>query len=100
MHWENLSRSTEEQRELLGRYEQAIATKPSTPATYLTYMRLVRSMRSDESKIIVALENGIAANPTATAIRATLIDELLRDGKFDNALSVAQSGASITNAPA
>ncbi len=96
----NLSRSTEEQRELLGRYEQAIATKPSTPATYLTYMRLVRSMRSDESKIIVALENGIAANPTATAIRATLIDELLRDGKFDNALSVAQSGASITNAPA
>lgn len=96
----NLSRSTEEQQELLGRYEKAIAAKPNTPATYLSYIRLLRNSQTDEGKIIGALEKGIAANPTATSIRATLIDELLRAGKFDEALSIAQSGASITNAPA
>jgi len=96
----SLVRSQNDQVELLNRYEKAVAAKPSTPETYQSYMQYVRLTKGDDSKIASALEKGVAAHPTATLIRANLIDELFRAGRFDDALASAQSGASITNGPA
>lgn len=96
----SLSRRPEEQAELIRRYELAIDTKSATPETYLAYVQLIRRSQTNEGKVIGALEKGLSVDPVSTPIRAMLIEELIRAGKTEEALSVAQFGASITNAPA
>lgn len=96
----SFSRTPEDQGELLRHYELAVAAKPDTPETYVEYLRLLRRSNGDDGKIIPTLEKGVSGNPAIAAIRAILIDELIRAGRYDDALSSAQSGASITNAPA
>lgn len=96
----SFSRSPDEQGELIRRYEVAISAKTTSPETYLNYVQLIRHLQTDQSKIIGALEKGLAAHPVATPIRGILIEELIRTGKTDEALLIAQVGASINNAPA
>lgn len=96
----SFSRTNGEQSDLLRHYELAVAAKPSTPETYIEYLRLLRRSNGDDPSVIQVLENGVSGNPNITAIRAMLVDELIRAGKYDEALSSAQSGASIANAHA
>ena len=49
--------------------------------------------------VIPLLEKAVSAQPTTIALRAALVQEHLRVGNSDSALSVAQSGAAANNAP-
>ena len=93
-----LAREPKQREELLARYEKAIQAKPATDQTYLEYARLLQQTKNDRSSITALLEKGVSALPTSTALRAALAQELLRSGKADAAVNVAQTGASSNNA--
>lgn len=93
-----LAQEPKQREELLARYEKAIQAKPATDQTYLEYARLLQTTKGDRSSIMALLEKGVSALPASTALRSALIQELLRAGKSDVALNVAQTGASATNA--
>lgn len=93
-----LAREPKQREELLLRYEKAIQAKPVTDQTYLEYAHLMQQAKNDRSSIIAVLEKGVAALPTSTALRGALVQELLRAGKPDAAINVAQTGASSNNA--
>lgn len=93
-----LAREPKQREELLARYEKAIQAKPATDQTYLEYARLLQQSKNDRSSITALLEKGVSALPTSTALRAALAQELLRAGKADAAVNVAQTGASSNNA--
>lgn len=93
-----LAREPRQREELLVRYEKAIQAKPASDQTYLEYARLLQQSKNDRSSIMALLEKGVGALPTSTALRAAFAQELLRAGKADAALNVAQTGASSNNA--
>lgn len=93
-----LAQEPKQQEELLARYEKAIQAKPPTDQTYLEYVRLVQKAKNDRSSIVASLEKGVSALPASTTLRSALVQELLRSGKADAALNVAQTGASSNNA--
>jgi cellulose synthase operon protein C len=93
--------NTPERRvELLGRYEKAVAAKGATGQTYLAYASLLRSDEKSKAGIIPLLEKGLTALPNATELREALVEEHLRAGNPDTALTVAQTGAAVNNPPA
>jgi len=93
-----LAREPRQRDELLARYEKAIQAKPATDQTYLEYARLMQQAKNDRSSIIALLEKGVAALPASTALRGALVQELLRAGRADAAINIAQTGASSNNA--
>lgn len=88
-----------QRQELRARFEKAIASKTSTAATYLAFATLLRSDAQSRSSVIALLEKGVAEHPSSTALRGQLVEENLRAGNQEAALSVAQTGAAINNAP-
>jgi len=94
-----MAKEPDQRRELLARYEKAVATTTTSPQTYLAYASLLRNDEKSRPNVIQLLEKGIAALPAATTLREALIEEQLLVGNADSALSVAQTGAAINNAP-
>ena len=88
----------EKRRELLSRYEKAVLAKASSPQIYLEYARLLGRAEGDRAAIISTLEKGLSILPSSVSLREALVEELMRAGKQDSALSVAQSGAAVPNA--
>jgi cellulose synthase operon protein C len=95
-----MARTPHERRELLARYARAIDAKTTSPQVYLEYAGLLRAEPAAKETPLTVLEKGLNALPDSVALREALIEEYLRDGKADKALSTAQSGAAISNAPA
>ena len=93
-----LAREPKQRDELRARYAKAIQAKPTSDQTYLAYSELLQQAGTDRASITALLEKGVAAVPASTALRAALAQELLRAGKADVAISVAQTGASANNA--
>lgn len=94
------ARTPQEREELLMRYARAVDSRPESPQTYLTYAALLAAEPKTRDKVVPVLEKGIANLPTATSLRAALIEEQLRSGKPDAALTTAQTGAATKNARA
>lgn len=95
-----MAKEPAQRQELRARYEKAVASKTSTAQTYLAYARLLLADDKNKAGVIPLLEKGVAAQPNSTALRQVLVEELLRAGSVDTALSVAQSGAAVNSAPA
>lgn len=93
-----MASAPKQREELLARYEKAVQAKPSSAQTYLDYARLLQEAKPDQNRITALLEKGVAAQPTSAALRGALVQEHLRAGKPDAALSVAQAGAAANNA--
>lgn len=95
-----MAKEPAQRQELRARYEKAVASKTSTGQTYLAFSKLLRADEKGKAGVIPLLEKGVAAHPTESKLRAALVEEHLRAGNADTALSVAQTGAAINNAPA
>lgn len=93
-----MAKAPAQRAELVARYEKAIQARPSSAETYLEYAGLLQEANNDRAAMMALLEKGVSALPTATALREALVQEHLRAGKPDAALSVAQTGASANNA--
>jgi putative PEP-CTERM system TPR-repeat lipoprotein len=94
-----LAKTPEQKADVLARYEKAIQAKPSSAQTYLEYARLLRVQKNDPAARLAILEKGVVALPDSTTLREALVQEHIRSGKPDTALSVAQTGAFANNAP-
>ncbi len=88
-----------QRQELRTRFEKAIASKTSSASTYLAYAALLRRDPQSRPSVIALLEKGVAEHPSSTPLREQLVEEQFRSGNPDAALSVAQTGAAINNAP-
>lgn len=95
-----MARDPQQRDELLARYARAVDSRPESPQTYLAYAALLAAEPKTRDKVAPVLEKGIANLPAATPLRAALIQEQLRSGKPDAALTIAQTGAAMKNAPA
>lgn len=95
-----MAKDPAQRQELHARFDKAIASKTSTAQTYLSFASLLRAEENTKQGIIPLLEKGVAAYPASTALRERLVEELLRAGNVDAALSVAQTGAAVNSAPA
>ncbi|WP_404303240.1 XrtA/PEP-CTERM system TPR-repeat protein PrsT [Alicycliphilus denitrificans] len=96
-----MAREPQQHEELLARYARAIESRPQSPHTYLTYAALLAAApKPPRDKVVQVLEQGLANLPAATPLRAALIEEQLRAGNPDAAMTTAQSGAANSNAPA
>ena len=95
-----MARTPQEREELLARYARAVDSRPQSPQTYLSYATLLAAEPKTRDKVAPVLEKGIANLPAATPLRAALIDEQLRSGKPDAALTTAQTGAATKDARA
>lgn len=96
----NMAKEPAQRQELHARYEKALQSKASTAQTYLAYARLLRSEEKTKAGVIPLLEKGVAAQPASSVLREALVQEHMRAGNADSALSVAQSGAAVNSAPA
>lgn len=96
----NMAKEPAQLQELHTRYEKAVQSRTSTAQTYLAYAALLRTEEKSKAGVIPMLEKGVAAHPTSSALREALVQEYMRAGNADSALSVAQSGAAVNNAPA
>lgn len=94
-----LAKEPAQRQELRKRYEKAIESKTSSAQTYLAYADLLRVEEKNRSSVVAILEKGVTAQPTSSALREVLIEEQFRAGNSDAALTVAQSGAAVNNAP-
>ena len=88
-----------QKEELRTRFAKAVNSETKSASTYIAYARLLASERGDRSKIVSMLEKGLIVIPTSVPLRSVLVEEYMRAGNADTALSVAQTGASISNAP-
>ncbi len=88
-----------QKEELRARFAKAVDSTNTSAPTYVAYARLLASEQGDQSKIVPMLEKGVIAVPTSIPLRSVLVDEHMRAGNADAALSVAQTGASTSNAP-
>ena len=93
-----MAREPKQREELGARYEKAVQAKSSSAQTYLEYARLLLETKGDRAAITALLEHGVRSLPTSTALREALTQEYFRAGRSDAALSVAQAGASTSNA--
>ncbi|MDO9166766.1 MAG: PEP-CTERM system TPR-repeat protein PrsT [Rhodoferax sp.] len=96
----NMAKEPAQRQELRGRYEKAVESKTSTAQTYLAFATLLKADESSKTGVVALLEKGVAAQPASSALREALVQEHMRAGNADTALSVAQSGAAVNNAPA
>lgn len=96
----NMAIEPAQRLELRARYDKAIQSKNSTAQTYLAYVQLLRVDEKGKAGIIPLLEKAVTAQPASIALREALVQEHMRVGNADSALTVAQSGAAINNAPA
>jgi cellulose synthase operon protein C len=94
-----MAKDPAQRQELRTRFERAVESKTSTARTYLVFAELLRGDEKGKAGIIPLLEKAVSAQPTTSALRAALVQEHLRAGNPDSALSVAQSGAAANNAP-
>lgn len=95
-----MAATPEQQRELRARLARAIEAKPASPMVWLQHASLQRGARDGGPAPLEVLEKGVAAVPGAVPLRAALVNEYLREGRADAALSTAQSGAAANGAPA
>ena len=96
----SMSRTKGQLKELLARYQAAVDASSRSPQTYLDYASLLRAKVADARATPQAvLEAGVNAVPTSVALRESLIAQLTRQGEHDKATSVAQTGATMANAP-
>lgn len=95
-----MAKTPEQRQEVLVRYAKAIDAKVTSPRVYLDYANLLQSAPDAKESSLAALEKGLMALPQAVPIRAALVDEYLRIGSAEKAVSTAETGASISNAPA
>ncbi len=96
----NMAHEPAQRQELRTRFEKAVTSKARTANTYLAYAGLLRAEDKTHAGALAWLEKGVAAFPAATALREALVQEQLRAGNVDAALSTAQTGAAVNNAPA
>ncbi|MDO9197240.1 XrtA/PEP-CTERM system TPR-repeat protein PrsT [Rhodoferax sp.] len=96
----NMAKEPAQRQELRARYEKAVESKTSTAQTYLAYATLLKADESSKTGVVPLLEKGVAAQPASSVLREALVQEHMRAGNADTALSVAQSGAAVNNAPA
>ena len=94
-----MSKTPEQNRELLARYAKALDANTPSQQAYLDYASLVRVEPTSAVTPLIVYERGVNALPGAVAIRQALVEEYLRNGSADKALSTAQIGAAIANAP-
>lgn len=95
-----LASDSAQRRELHARFQKAIDSKSGSAQIYLAFAALLRADDKTRTGVIALLEKGMAAYPSSTALREMLVEEQLRVGNTDAALSVAQTGAAAANAPA
>ena len=95
-----MAKTPEEIQEVMARHVKAIDAQASDPRIYLDYVRLVRVSKKAKDTPLAILEKGLSTLPQAVAIRAALVDEYLLTGAQDKAVSTAESGAAMSNAPA
>lgn len=95
-----MARSPEQRKELLARHAKAADAGGSGPGQMLTYAALLRLEPAGAATPLAVLDRALQRYPASVQVRAALVDELLRAGDADRALSVAESGAAATDAPA
>lgn len=95
-----MAKEPAQRQELRARYEKAVQSKTSSAQTYLAYANLLRADEKGKAGVMALLEKGVAAQPTSRALREALVEAHMRVGNTEAALTVAQSGAAVNNAPA
>ena len=95
-----MSRKPEQHQELLGRYQAALDAGSKHAQTYLDHAGLLRVMPAQKSTPLAVLEKGVQTLPTSMPLREALVEQLLRTGDTERAISTAQTGASMANASA
>lgn len=95
-----MARAPDQRKELLLRHEAAIAAGSMSPQTYIDYATLLGPAATGKMSPLQVLETGLQAVPTSVALREALVESHLREGNTEKALSVAQTGASTSNASA
>ncbi len=95
-----MSRTPQQRDETLARYARAFDARPESAQVFLQYADLLRLAPKPAHTRLAVLERGVTALPVVVALREALVEEYLRAGDVDKALSVAQSGEATHNAPA
>jgi putative PEP-CTERM system TPR-repeat lipoprotein len=90
----------QQRQELLSRYEKAVESRKASAQAYLGYAALLKADEKTKAKVIPLLEKGVVALPTSSGVREALVEEHMLAGNADAALTVAQTGAAVNNAPA
>ena len=94
-----MSRKPEQHQELLSRHQAAVDGGTKQVQTYLDYASLLRLMPTQKASPLAVLEKGVQTLPTSLPLREALVEHLMRTGDAERAISTAQSGATMSNAP-
>jgi cellulose synthase operon protein C len=82
------------------RYQSLLERDPGNTGAHLALAGMAARARAGKEEVARVLSVGIAANPSAATLRATLIDHHMSVGETAQALAVAQSAvAAITDHP-
>lgn len=93
-------RQPAERAEVLTRYQAAVDASAREPQVYLDYVRLLSRVPPPRPiEPVAVLERGVQAAPESIMLRETLIEALLVAGQPDKAVTVAETGAAMNNAP-
>lgn len=95
-----MSRTPAQRQQLMARHAKALASGGAGAQQVLDYVALLRFEPVAGTTPLAVLEKGVALYPAAVALRAALVEQLLRDGQTEPALAAAQSGATQPGATA
>ena len=94
-----MARTPAQRQELMARHAKALAAGGAGPQQVLDYVALLRFEPVAGTTPLAVLEQGVQRYPSAVALRAALVEQLLRDGQTEPALAAAQSGANPAPRP-
>lgn len=94
-----MARKPAERSELMARYAKAVDTKGAVAITFLEYAALLRQTKDAPATPLSVLEKGLQRLPDAVPLRGAVVEAYLGAGDAERALSTAQAGAAMANAP-
>ncbi|MFG6466921.1 XrtA/PEP-CTERM system TPR-repeat protein PrsT [Roseateles sp. BYS87W] len=97
-----MAKTPEQRQEYVARLGKAVAAGNTSADVYADYASLLQTGGAGKSgdTPLSVLEQGVKAVPDSANLREALVNEHLRLGQPEKALTVAESGAAMTNAPA